>query len=85
MRRIATMTTTPQPYPAYKPSGVPWLGDVPAHWEVRRLRSVADVINGATPSTNVPDYWDGHILWVTPDDLGRLTPNPPKDGLGASP
>ena len=60
------------PYPAYKPSGVAWIGDVPTHWEVRRLRSVADVINGATPSTNVPDYWDGHILWVTPDDLGRL-------------
>ena len=27
---------TGQPYPAYKPSGVEWLGDVPAHWEVRR-------------------------------------------------
>ena len=27
---------TPHPYPAYKPSGVPWLGDVPEHWEVRR-------------------------------------------------
>ena len=24
------------PYPAYKPSGVPWLGDVPEHWEMRR-------------------------------------------------
>ena len=23
-------------YPAYKPSGVEWLGDVPAHWAVRR-------------------------------------------------
>ena len=29
-----------QPYPAYKPSGVEWLGDVPAHWDVRRLRNV---------------------------------------------
>ena len=29
---------TGQPYPAYKPSGVEWLGDVPAHWQVRRLR-----------------------------------------------
>lgn len=29
------------PYPAYKSSGVDWLGDVPAHWEVRRLRTVA--------------------------------------------
>ena len=30
-------------YPAYQPSDVPWLGDVPAHWEVRRLRTVADM------------------------------------------
>lgn len=26
-----------KPYPAYKDSGVEWLGQVPAHWEVRRL------------------------------------------------
>ena len=25
---------TGQPYPAYKPSGVEWLGDVPEHWEM---------------------------------------------------
>ena len=34
---------TGQPYPAYKPSGVEWLGDVPEHWEVRRLRNVVDM------------------------------------------
>lgn len=28
-----------KPYPAYKDSGVPWLGQVPEHWEVRRLAS----------------------------------------------
>ena len=27
------------PYPAYKPSCVPWLGDLPDHWEVRPGRS----------------------------------------------
>ena len=32
------MTSNLKPYPTYKPSGVEWLGDVPAHWEVRRLR-----------------------------------------------
>ena len=25
-----------RPYPTYKPSGVPWLGDVPGHWELER-------------------------------------------------
>ena len=29
-----------------KPSGVEWLGDVPVHWEVRRLRSLANVTTG---------------------------------------
>jgi len=27
-----------KPYPAYKDSGVPWLGDVPAHWELHRAK-----------------------------------------------
>ncbi len=37
------MSDQSQPYPAYKPSGVEWLGDVPVHWEVRRLKSFAAV------------------------------------------
>ena len=32
-------------YPAYKPSGVEWLGDVPAHWEVRPNRSIFVEVN----------------------------------------
>ena len=39
------------PYPAYKPSGVEWLGDVPAHWDVRRLRNVLT----GTNMRNQPD------------------------------
>ena len=29
---------TRHPYPAYTPSGVAWLGDVPEHWEIKRLK-----------------------------------------------
>lgn len=32
-----------KPYPAMKDSGVPWLGQVPEHWAVRRLRNLVDV------------------------------------------
>lgn len=32
-----------KPYPAYKPSGVAWLGDVPEHWEVKRLKHVTNL------------------------------------------
>jgi type I restriction enzyme S subunit len=31
-------------YPEYKASGVAWLGDVPAHWEIDRLKRVASVL-----------------------------------------
>jgi type I restriction enzyme S subunit len=30
-----------RPYPVYKDSGVDWLGEIPAHWEVKRLKLVA--------------------------------------------
>jgi len=29
-----------KPYPEYKDSGLPWLGQVPAHWEIRRGKSL---------------------------------------------
>jgi restriction endonuclease S subunit len=32
-----------KPYSAYKDSGVEWLGQIPAHWEVKRLKAVATV------------------------------------------
>jgi len=34
------------PYPAYKPSGVEWLGDVPAHWQLRRLKFLTSIASG---------------------------------------
>jgi type I restriction enzyme S subunit len=30
------MTGGLKPYPEYKDSGLPWLGRIPAHWEIRR-------------------------------------------------
>lgn len=31
------------PYPKYKVSGVEWLGQIPGHWEIKRLKYVAAV------------------------------------------
>ena len=36
-----TDVRTGKPYPKYKHSGVEWLGEVPKHWEVRRLKRIA--------------------------------------------
>ncbi len=32
-----------KPYPEYKESGLPWLGQVPGHWETRRIRHACDM------------------------------------------
>lgn len=34
------------PYPTYRDSGIEWLGNIPDHWEVRRLKFAADIQNG---------------------------------------
>ena len=39
-RRGLGMIDGLKPYPAMKDSGVPWLGEVPEHWEVRKLRTI---------------------------------------------
>tara|TARA_Y100000310_G_C20692887_1_gene823514 strand:+ start:2604 stop:3845 length:1242 start_codon:yes stop_codon:yes gene_type:complete len=33
-------------YPAYKDSGIEWLGEIPAHWEIRNLKYVATLQRG---------------------------------------
>lgn len=62
-----------QPYAAYRDSGIDWLGEIPAHWRVTRMKDLATIYNGATPKSTVEEYWDGDIAWATPDDLGQLT------------
>jgi len=37
---ICRMIYNLKPYPAYKDSGVAWLGEVPEHWEVRRIKTL---------------------------------------------
>ncbi len=45
------------PYPAYRPSGVPWLGDVPGHWDVVQLGRIGIFSKGSggTRDDEVPD------------------------------
>jgi type I restriction enzyme S subunit len=51
-----------------KPSGVEWLGDVPEHWEIRKIRSLFRRQGSGT--TPVGDrYYDGGIPWVMSGDL----------------
>ena len=61
-----------RPYPTYKDSGIEWLGEIPAHWEVSATKRVCRIVNGATPKSAESSYWNGDIPWITPEDLGYL-------------
>ena len=38
-------------------------------WTEMVVNDFAEVVGGGTPSTTVPEYWDGDIPWITPKDL----------------
>lgn len=59
-----------QRYDSYKPSDVEWIGQIPSHWEIRRLRFLCEFRNGYTPSKSVKEYWeDGTIPWYRMEDI----------------
>lgn len=46
-------------------SGVPWLGEIPAHWELWKVGHLARVGNGSTPERDNSEYWtDGSVPWL---------------------
>lgn len=57
-----------------KPSGVEWLGDVPEHWDVSKIRHFARVGNGSTPSRGRADYWSGGTFpWLNSSVANRAS------------
>ena len=34
-----------------------------------KLGELGEVVSGSTPKTNIKDYWDGEILWITPAEI----------------
>jgi type I restriction enzyme S subunit len=51
------------------PTGIAWLGDIPEHWDVRRLKYIVDFCGGGTPSKSDEAFWGGDIPWVSPKDM----------------
>jgi type I restriction enzyme, S subunit len=42
-----------------------------AGWEIKKLGEMCEVMNGGTPKTGLPEYWDGTHLWITPAEMGK--------------
>ena len=75
---------TGKPYPAYRPSGVEWLGEVPAHWEVRRLKHWLN-INELVLSEDTDAEYTFDYLDIGAVGAGRLATMPQRSRFGGSP
>lgn len=62
--------TTPKIPVGYKMTE---LGMIPNDWKVKQLSDCSRICSGGTPSTNIPQYWDGNISWCTPTDITKLS------------
>ncbi len=59
-------------YDEYKDSGVEWIGEIPKHWLTAALKRSFKIVNGGTPKSNEPLFWDdGNVIWATPEDLSK--------------
>ena len=66
-----------RPYAAYNDSGFDWLGDLPAHWRVIRLKFIAQIVAGQSPpSTAVTEDVDGLPFLQGNAEFGSLNPMP---------
>lgn len=58
-----------------KDSGIPWLGQIPEHWKVKKLKFLSTIITGNTPPKNDErNYSEEGIPWVKPDNLRSFKP-----------
>ena len=56
-------------YEKYKDSGVVWLGEVPEHWEVCKIKHKYEFKTGATPSSGKKEFYEGDLKWVNIGDI----------------
>ncbi len=75
---------TGKPYPAYKPSGIEWLGDVPTHWEIQRLKTWLGINELVLPEHTDAEYTFAY-LDIGAVETGRLVMMPKRIRFGDSP
>jgi type I restriction enzyme S subunit len=57
-------------YDKYKSSGIDWIGEIPKDWNIKRLKEIANVETGNTPSTSNPNFYSEEGMpWIKPDNL----------------
>ncbi len=69
IKRVVTKGLNPNA--PMKNSGIEWLGKIPEHWEIKKLKYVTlSVQTGGTPASGREEYYiPGEVDWFTPIDF----------------
>ena len=59
-------------YPEYKDSDVEFIGEIPKHWEFKKLGYVSKIFKGGTPKRHIDRYFQGDLPWARPVDITAL-------------
>lgn len=53
-----------------KDSGIEWIGEVPEHWEVKRMKELSAIGSGTTPKSGEDKYYENGIHpWLNTSDV----------------
>lgn len=53
-----------------KDSGIEWIGEVPKHWEVKRMKELSAIGSGTTPKSGEDKYYENGIHpWLNTSDV----------------
>ena len=57
-------------YDSYRVSGIEWIGDIPSHWAVNKVKHNFSFKTGFTPPSGKSEYYeDGTHMWINISDL----------------
>jgi type I restriction enzyme, S subunit len=54
-----------------KDSGIEWIGMIPEHWEVKRVKDVFKYTTGNTPDSKNESYYEGDNTWICIGDISE--------------
>ncbi|WP_239710283.1 MULTISPECIES: restriction endonuclease subunit S [unclassified Mammaliicoccus] len=54
----------------YKETNIDWIGNIPSHWDFKKMKYLASIITGNTPpKSDEENYKNGTYMWVKPDNF----------------
>ncbi|MEI3376390.1 MAG: restriction endonuclease subunit S [Coriobacteriales bacterium] len=58
-------------YEKHRDSNIEWIGEIPEEWSAVPIKNISKIVAGKTPRSDVAEYWEGDVAWITPADISQ--------------